>query len=82
MVYSRNTVVPEEQFLTSEIGDQRGGSAIGTDGMTQFDAPRIEREHDPVRFEIFIFIFQYEFVFLCQYRQTLIFFIILLSETS
>lgn len=53
MVYSRNVVVPEQEFLTSELGYEREGSAIRNDATAQYDAPRIERQHDPVRFQIF-----------------------------
>ena len=63
MVYSRNTVVPEETLLISELGGRRGGSAIRNDGAAQHDAPRIERGHDPVIFESFIFIFIYDVFF-------------------
>ena len=41
MAYSRNTVVPETELLTSELGDRHEGSALREDGSVQPDAPRL-----------------------------------------
>lgn len=41
MVYSRNTVVPENEFLNSELGSRYEDSVLPDDGTEQTDAPRL-----------------------------------------
>lgn len=48
MAYSRNTVVPETELLTSELGGRHGGPALREDGTAQSDAPRLPGEESVI----------------------------------